>query len=119
MRAEPLDFVQLNYALDDRDAEQRLLPLASERGIAGLVNRPLGSGGLIGRLSRRPLPAWAAEIGCVSWAQVLLKFILANPAVTCVIPGTSKPEHMADNVTAGLGVYPDAAMRARMIAALD
>ena len=110
MRAEPLDFVQLNYALDDR---------AAERGIAVLVNSPLGSGGLIGRLSRRPLPPWAAEIGCVSWAQILLKFILANPAVTCVIPGTSKPEHMADNVAAGLGVYPDAAMRARMIAALE
>ena len=119
MRAEPLDFVQLNYALDDRAAEQRLLPLAAERGIAVLVNRPLGSGGLISQLSRRPLPPWAAEIGCVSWAQILLKFILANPAVTCVIPGTSQPEHMADNVAAGLGVYPDAAMRARMIAALE
>ncbi len=119
LRSERLDFVQLNYALDDREAEERLLPLAAERGIAVLVNQPLGRGGLIGRLGRRPLPAWAAEIGCASWAQILLKFVLANPAVTCVIPGTSRPEHMAENVAAGSGNYPDAGTRARMIAALD
>jgi diketogulonate reductase-like aldo/keto reductase len=119
MRAERLDFVQLNYALDDRDAEQRLLPLAAERGIAILVNRPFGGGGLLGRLGRSPLPAWAADIGCTNWAQILLKFALANPAVTCVIPATSNPQHMSDNVQAGLGTYPDAALRARMIAALD
>jgi diketogulonate reductase-like aldo/keto reductase len=119
MRAENPDFVQLNYALDDRLAEQRLLPLAAERGIAVLVNQPLGGGGLIGRLSRRPLPSWAEEISCTSWAQALLKFALANPAVTCAIPGTGRPEHMAENVAAGSGPYPDAAMRARMVAALD
>jgi aryl-alcohol dehydrogenase-like predicted oxidoreductase len=118
MRAEKLDFVQLNYALDDRTAEQRLLPLAAERGIAILVNQPLGGGGLIGQLGRRKLPGWAAEIGCVSWAQILLKFALANPAVTCVIPGTGNPAHMSDNVAAGVGPYPDAALRARMIAEL-
>jgi diketogulonate reductase-like aldo/keto reductase len=118
MRAEKLDFVQLNYALDDRSAEQRLLPLAAERGIAVLVNQPLGGGGLIGRLGRRKLPDWATEIGCISWAQILLKFALANPAVTCVIPGTGNPGHMQDNAAAGVGPYPDAALRARMIAEL-
>jgi diketogulonate reductase-like aldo/keto reductase len=119
MRSERLDFVQLDYALDDRTAEQRLLPLAAERGIAILVNRPFGGGGLLGRLGRSKLPEWAAEIGCTSWAQILLKFVLANPAVTCVIPATSNPQHMSDNVQAGLGTYPNAALRTRMIAALD
>jgi diketogulonate reductase-like aldo/keto reductase len=119
MRAERLDFVQLNYALDDRAAEQRLLPLAAERGIAILVNRPFGGGDLLARLSRSKLPDWAPEIGCTSWAQILLKFVLANPAVTCAIPATSRPQHMSDNVQAGIGTYPDAALRARMIAALD
>jgi aryl-alcohol dehydrogenase-like predicted oxidoreductase len=111
--------VQLNYALNDRDAEQRLLPLATERGIAILVNRPFGGGDLLARLSRSKLPDWAPEIGCTSWAQILLKFVLANPAVTCAIPATSSPQHMSDNVRAGIGTYPDAALRARMIAALD
>jgi diketogulonate reductase-like aldo/keto reductase len=116
MRAEKWDFVQLNYALDDRTAERRLLPLAAERGIAVIVNQPFGGGGLLRKLSSRTLPGWAAEIGCTSWAQVLLKFVLANETVTCVIPGTGKPEHMRDNVQAGLGTYPDAAMLKRMIA---
>jgi diketogulonate reductase-like aldo/keto reductase len=116
MRAEKWDFVQLNYALDDRAVERRLLPLAAERGIAVLVNQPFGGGGLLRKLLSRKLPDWAGEIGCTSWAQVLLKFVLANPAVTCVIPGTSKPEHMRDNVQAGFGAYPDAAMLKKMIA---
>lgn len=116
MRAERWDFVQLNYALDDRTAERRLLPLAAERGIAVIVNQPFGGGGLLRKLSSRPLPGWAPEIGCTSWAQVLLKFVLANAAVTCVIPGTGKPEHLRDNQQAGLGPYPDAAMLKRMIA---
>ena len=119
MRAERLDFVQLDYALDDRTAERRLLPLAAERGIAILVNRPFGGGGLLTRLGRSPLPDWAGEIGCTNWAQILLKFALSNPAVTCVIPATGNPKHMADNVAAGSGMFPDAALRARMIAALD
>ncbi|MBX3503592.1 MAG: aldo/keto reductase [Alphaproteobacteria bacterium] len=119
MRAQPLDFVQLNYALNDRAAERRLLPLAAERGIAVIVNQPLGGGGLIRRMMQKPLPGWAAEIGCTSWAQILLKFVLGHPAVTCAIPGTSRPDHMRDNVRAGFGALPDAAMRTRMIEALD
>lgn len=114
MKAEKLDFVQLNYSLDDRAAEARLLPLAGERGIAVLVNQPFGGGGLLRGLADKPLPAWAADIGCASWAQVLLKYVVSHPAVTCVIPGTGRPEHMRDNVAAGMGVVPDAAMRRRM-----
>ena len=116
MRAHTWDFVQLDYALDDRAVERRLLPLAAERGIAVIVNQPFGGGGLLRRLLPRPLPAWAAEFGATSWAQVLLKFVLAHPAVTCVIPGTGKPQHMRDNVQAGHGPYPDAAMIKHMIA---
>src|SRR5262249_14124370 len=110
MRAETPDFVQLNYALDDRAAEQRLLPLAMDKGIAVIVNMPFGGGGLLQSMLKKPLPSWAAEIECETWAQILLKFVLANPAVTCVIPGTGRPEHMKDNVRAGFGRYPDAAL---------
>ena len=110
LRAEKgIDFLQIDYALDDRDAERRLLPLAAERGVAVIVNMPFGGGGLLRRLQAKPLPAWAAEIGCTSWAQVLLKFVLSHPAVTCAIPGTRRREHMEDNVAAGFGVVPDAA----------
>jgi diketogulonate reductase-like aldo/keto reductase len=118
MRAERLDFVQLNYAIDDPAADKRLLPLASERGIAVLVNRPFGGGALLGRLAGRPLPAWAAELSCRTWAQILLKFVLGHPAVTCAIPGTGRPEHMRDNALAGCGSLPDARLRARMAAVL-
>lgn len=109
MRREPIDFLQINYAFDDRAAAERLLPLAADKGIAVLVNKPFGGGGLLRQLRERPLPAWAHEIESTSWAQVLLKFVLSNPAVTCVIPGTSRPEHMADNAAAGQGLIPDAA----------
>ncbi|WP_295134711.1 aldo/keto reductase [uncultured Reyranella sp.] len=115
MRAEKWDFVQINYALDDRAVERRLLPLAAERGIAVIVNQPFGGGGLLRKLMSRKLPDWAGEIGVASWPQLLLKFVLANPAVTCVIPGTSKPEHMKDNPQAGFGAYPDAALLKKMI----
>jgi diketogulonate reductase-like aldo/keto reductase len=118
LRDEPLDFVQVNYSLGERDAERRILPLARERGIAVLVNRPFSEGGLFSRVRGMPLPAWAAEIGCESWAQVFLKWILGHPAVTCVIPATSRPEHLADNMKAGVGPLPDAALRDRMAAAV-
>ena len=118
MRAEKLDFVQLDYALDDRAAERRLLPLAAERGVAVIVNQPFGGGGLLRKLRDRPLPSWAQEINCETWAQALLKFVLGHPAVTCVIPGTGRPEHMRDNAGAGLGSFPDAALRAHMAASL-
>jgi aryl-alcohol dehydrogenase-like predicted oxidoreductase len=106
LRAEPLDFLQINYSLDEREAEQRLLPLAAERGVAVIVNRPFGGGGLLQRLLAKPLPRWAPDIGCASWAQVLLKFVLSQPAVTCAIPGTRRREHMEDNAAAGTGMMP-------------
>jgi diketogulonate reductase-like aldo/keto reductase len=108
LRAERLDFVQVNYSLDEDEAAQRILPLAADRGVAVLINRPFGGGSLLRRLRGRPLPPWAAEAGAGSWAQLLLKFVLAQTAVTCVIPGTSRPEHMADNAGAGVGPVADA-----------
>lgn len=106
MRAEPLDVVQFNYSAAGRGAEQRLLPLAAERGIAVLVNLPFGGGKALRALRGKPLPPWAPEIGCTSWNQVLLKFVLSQPAVTCVIPGTSNPVHMRENAIAGDGEQP-------------
>jgi diketogulonate reductase-like aldo/keto reductase len=119
MRAEALDFVQLNYSLTEREAERRLLPLALDRGIAVLVNRPLAQGGLLSRVRGRRVPAWAAEVDCTSWAQLFLKWILAHPAVTCVIPATSRPPHLEDNIQAGVGRLPDAATRERIAALVD
>lgn len=118
LRSEPLDFVQVNYSVGERQAEQRILPLARERGVAVLVNRPFSEGGLFQRIRGQALPAWAEEIGCESWAQIFLKWILAHPAVTCVIPATSRPQHLADNMKAGLGVLPDAPMRERILKAV-
>lgn len=114
MRAAPWDFVQLDYSLEDRAAEARLLPLAAERGIAVMVNRPFGGGGLIRKFHGKPLPAWAAEAGYGSWAELLLKFILAHPAVTCVIPGTGDPAHMREILEAGEGELPDGAQLTRL-----
>jgi diketogulonate reductase-like aldo/keto reductase len=119
MRGEKLDFVQVNYSADDRAAEDRILPLAADRGMAVLINLPFGGGGLLRRLRSRPLPQWAGEIGCSSWAQVLLKFVLGNPAVTCVIPGTSNPEHMRENAQAGVGAFLNEAQRRRIVAELN
>lgn len=119
MRAETLDSVQLNYSIDNRAAEERLLPLAADRGIAVLVNLPFGGGGLLARVQGRPLPGWAQELGCRTWAQILLKYVVAHPSVTCVIPGTSRPEHMRENTEAGTGILPDADLRRRMVAALE
>jgi len=114
MRSQRIDFIQLSYNLLDREAEQRLLPLARERGIAVLVNRPFREGALLRQLQRHPLPAWAAEIDCTSWAQLALKFIVSHPAVTCAIPATSNPAHLRDNMGAARGRLPDAALRQRM-----
>ncbi|MFB9127275.1 aldo/keto reductase [Paraburkholderia dipogonis] len=116
MRSEKPDFVQINYAADDRAAETRILPLAAELGV--VINQPFG-GGLLARVGKTPLPAWAAEIGCTSWAQILLKFVLAQPAVTVVIPGTGRPQYMADNIRAGSGPLPDKAMCERIVATVN
>ena len=118
LRDEPLDFVQVNYSLGERDTERRILPLARDRGVAVIVNRPFAEGALFSRTRGLALPAWAAEIDCESWAQFFLKWILAHPAVTCVIPGTGRPQHLADNMKAGVGRLPDAATRDRMAAIL-
>jgi diketogulonate reductase-like aldo/keto reductase len=119
MRSEPLNFVQLNYSAVDRAAERRLLPLAAERGIAVIANYPLASGSAVRAVSGRPLPDWAADIDCTSWSQLLLKFVVSHPAITCAIPGTGNPEHMADNARAGIGRMPDEATRVRIASACD
>ncbi len=116
LRGEPLDFVQVNYSLGEREAERRILPLARDRGVAVLANRPFSEGGLFQRVRGRALPEWAAALDCESWAQFFLKWILAHSAVTCVIPATSRPQHLVDNMKAGTGSLPDAATRERMAA---
>ena len=116
MSSQPLDFVQLTYNLFDREAEQRLLPLAQARGIAVIVNRPFQQGALLEKLQRFPLPPWAADIDCTSWAQFALKFVISHPAVTCTIPATTSVAHVRENLGAAAGRLPDPAMRARMAA---
>ena len=116
MRQERLDFVQLPYSIQNRAAEKRLLPLAADRGIAVLVNEPFEKGALFRVVRDQPLPAWATEFDCTSWAQYFLKFIVSHAAVTCPIPATSKPAHLVDNMQAGLGRLPDAEMRQAMVA---
>jgi len=115
LRREDLDFVQLTYNILDREAEQRLLPLARERGVAVIANRPFRRKALINRFQGHPLPDWAAEIGCANWPQFLLKFIVSHPDVTCAIPATSVVAHMEENMGALYGPLPDAATRRRMI----
>lgn len=119
MLSESLDFVQLTYNLQDRQAEDRLLPLAAERGIGVVVNRPFRRGALFDRLADVPLPEWATEIQCENMAQVMLKFIISHPAVTCAIPATSKVEHMKENMGALKGSLPDPAMRKQMAGWFD
>jgi aryl-alcohol dehydrogenase-like predicted oxidoreductase len=119
MRRERLDFIGIDYAVDNRDVEQRILPLAQERGTAVMVYLPFGRTRLWNRVRGRDVPDWAAEFGAQSWAQFFLKFALSHPAVTVVTPATSRARHMADNMGAAYGALPDEAMRARMIAHID
>src|SRR5437660_431248 len=109
------DFVQINYSLAERDAEQRLLPLAAERKVNVIINRPFAGSALFRQTTGKPLPPWAAELGIASWAQYFLKWIVSHPAVTCAIPGTGRPEHMRDNLGATQGGLPDAATRKKML----
>lgn len=114
--AEKFDWLQVNYSLAEREAEDRLLPLCRERGIAVMANRPFADGAVFARVRGRPLPGWAEEVGCRSWGQFFLRFVISHPAVTCVIPATSKPAHMLDNAAAGQAPLPDDAGRRRMAA---
>lgn len=114
MRDRRLDFIQLTYNIVDREAEERLLPLARERGIAVIANRPFQEGALTRRLAGKPLPGWAKDIECRTWAQAVLKYIVSHPAVTCAIPATSRVDHVRENMAAGSGAMPDEAMRKRM-----
>jgi diketogulonate reductase-like aldo/keto reductase len=111
---ERFDWLQVNYSLAERDAETRLLPFCRDHGIAVMANRPFADGGMFARVKDRPLPDWAAEIGCTSWAQFFLKYVLSHPAVTCAIPATARARHMQDNCAAGIGPLPDTGQRARM-----
>lgn len=115
MRSQPLDFVQFTYNVIDREAERRLLPLAAERGIAVIVNRPFRGGSLFNGVRGRPLPPWAGGIDCANWAQFFLKFIVSHPAVTCAIPATTRVAHLDQNMGAGRGRLPDAALRQDML----
>jgi diketogulonate reductase-like aldo/keto reductase len=119
LRREVPDFVQLNYSITERDTENRLLPMAADRGLGVIVNRPFMNGAYFRRLEGMPLPEWTAEFGCTTWAQFSLKYILAHPAVTCVLTETTDPEHMAENAIAALGDAPDDAARARMRELID
>ncbi len=112
----PVDCIQINYSVGEREAEQRLLPLARERGVAVIANRPFAGGELLRRLRSKPLPDWAAEIDCVSWAQLLLKFVVSHLGVTCAIPATSRVEHLRDNMKAGYGRMPNEELRGRIAA---
>ncbi len=119
MRAHPFDAIQVNYSIESRQAAERILPLAADRGMAVLVNLPFGRTSVFDKVERKPLPAWAAEIDCTTWAQVFLKYIVSHPSVTCAIPGTAKVEYLTDNLGAARGRMPDAAMRKRIEAFYD
>jgi aryl-alcohol dehydrogenase-like predicted oxidoreductase len=119
MRTHKLDFVQVSYNALDRAVEKRILPLARDRGIGVIVNRPFRQGDLIDKVKRHPLPQWAAEIDCANWAQLLLKFIVSHPAVTCAIPATTRVDHVRENIGAAFGRLPDGAMRARIAAHVE
>ncbi len=114
LREERFDWVQVNYSLEERAAETHLLPFCRDHGIAVMANRPFADGGMFARVRGKALPSWAGELGCASWGQFFLKFVVSHPAVTCAIPATSNARHMQDNCAAGLGPLPDAGQRARM-----
>ena len=114
LKTRQYDFLQINYSLAESESDNRLLPLAKELGVAVIANRPFAEGAMFRRVRGKPLPPWAAELGIASWAQYFLKWIVSHPAVTCAIPGTGRPEHMADNLGAGFGALPDEARRQRM-----
>ena len=115
----PVDFLQINYSIGERDAESRLLPLARERDVAVIANRPFAGGALFRALRDKPVPPWASEIGCESWAQLMLKFVVSHPAITCAIPATSRVEHMRENMMAGVGAMPNEELRALIVAAAE
>lgn len=119
MRRQPLDVVQVSYSLVDREIEQRILPLARDRGIAVIVNRPFRQGALLRALDGKPLPPWAGEVGATSWAQFALKFVVSHPAVTCAIPATTRVDHVRENLAAARGGLPDEPMRRRMAAYVE
>ncbi|MFN0314216.1 MAG: aldo/keto reductase [Burkholderiales bacterium] len=119
LKTKAYDFVQLNYSIAEREAEERVLPLAQELGVAVIANRPFAQANLFRRVKGKEVPPWAAEFDCASWAQFFLKYIVAHPALTCVIPATSKPHHMADNMGAGFGKMPDATQRQAMVKLMD
>jgi diketogulonate reductase-like aldo/keto reductase len=119
MRTQPLDFVQVTYNILDREVEDRILPLARDRGIAVIINRPFREGELTKKLQRHPLPGWAADIDCTSWAQLVLKFIVSHPAVTCAIPATTRVDHVKENLGAARGRLPDEGLRKRMVAHVE
>jgi diketogulonate reductase-like aldo/keto reductase len=119
IKSRQYDFVQLNYSIAEREAENSVLPLAQEMGVAVIANRPFAKAGLFSRVRGRQLPEWAQEFDCTSWAQFFLKYIVSNPALTCAIPATSNPKHLADNMTAGVGRLPDAQTRRRMAKYVD
>jgi diketogulonate reductase-like aldo/keto reductase len=118
LRRDSIDFLQINYSLAEREAERRLLPLAQDRGVAVLANRPFGAGSLFRDTRNKPLPGFAKELGCTTWAELFLKFVVSHPAITCAIPATSKAEHLRQNMNAGVGVMPDQAMRVRIAEAV-
>jgi aryl-alcohol dehydrogenase-like predicted oxidoreductase len=119
VKTRDYDFVQFNYSMSEREAEERLLPLCADSGTAVIINRPFAQASLFGKVKGKPLPSWAAEFDCTSWAQFFLKYLIAHPAVICVIPGTRRVTHLTDNLQAGVGRLPDAAARKRMAEYLE
>jgi diketogulonate reductase-like aldo/keto reductase len=119
LKTKEFDFVQFNYSISEREAELSVLPLARDTGTAVIINRPFAQASLFSRVRGKELPPWAAEFDCKSWGQFFLKYILSHPAVTCIIPATSKPHHLVDNMGAGVGKLPDAAMRKKMAEYMD